>query len=127
MSSITDRFRTVHQHNVLALSGIIALRNSDGVSAKDSFASAIALSDDMSGKNSRNYSALYAKGLALCGLALCEVDKDHVSEAISAYGSALAINSYPGVKKRALILFDELKKADEHEMLAGLSDVLTLK
>lgn len=63
-------------------------------------------------RSKNNYSALYAKGLALSGLALCDGDKSRVGEAISAYKGARKINGYAGVVGRARMLFEEQAKAE---------------
>ncbi len=101
-----------NDHNVLALSGLIALRMGETKAAKDAFISAIAKADEMLANSKNNFSALYAKGLAQSGLALCDGDKSHVDEAISAYKAARKINGYVGVVGRARMLFEELAKAD---------------
>jgi hypothetical protein len=56
-----------NDHNVLALSGVIALRMGEIKAAKDAFVSAIAKADEMLAKSKNNFSALYAKGLSLSG------------------------------------------------------------
>jgi tetratricopeptide (TPR) repeat protein len=107
-----------------ALSGVIALRMDETKAAKDAFISAIAKADEMLTKSKNNFSALYAKGLALSGLALCDGGKSRVDEAISAYKAACKINGYAGVIKRALLLFEELVKINEVGMLADVRDFL---
>jgi tetratricopeptide (TPR) repeat protein len=113
-----------NDHNVLALSGVIALRMGETKAAKDAFVSAITKADEMLGKSKNNYSAFYAKGLSLSGLALCDGEKSRIVEAISAYKAARKINSYKGVVRRALILFDELAKADSRQVLVEVRQAL---
>jgi adenylate kinase family enzyme len=51
--------------------GIIALRQGDEVAARGAFVRAITQADEILAKTPDYYSALDAKGLALCGLVLC--------------------------------------------------------
>ncbi|MEO8358150.1 MAG: tetratricopeptide repeat protein [Chloroflexota bacterium] len=60
-----------NNHNATALHGIIALRQGDVSAAHQSFTRAIAQADEILAKTPDYYSALDAKGLALCGLAVC--------------------------------------------------------
>src|SRR5690606_30413165 len=60
-----------NNHNVSALHGIIALRQGDEVAARRAFVRAIGQADEILSKTAEYYEALDAKGLALCGLALC--------------------------------------------------------
>ncbi len=106
-----------NDHNVLALSGVIALRMGEIKAAKDALVSAIAKTDEMLAKSKNNFSALYAKGLALSGMALCDGEKRCIDEAFSTYKAARMINGYAGVVGRARILFDELSKADTQGVL----------
>ena len=57
-------------HNASALHGIIALRQGDEVTARGAFVRAIGQADEILSKTAEYYSALDAKGLALCGLIL---------------------------------------------------------
>ncbi len=106
-----------NDHNVLALAGVIALRMGETKAAKNAFITAITKADEMLAKSKNNYGALYAKGLALSGLALCEGDRSRVAEANSAYKAAREINGYTGTVGRARMLFDELAKADGGGMI----------
>jgi tetratricopeptide (TPR) repeat protein len=57
-------------HDASALHGIIALRQGDEVTARGAFVRAIGQADEILSKTAEFYSALDAKGLALCGLIL---------------------------------------------------------
>lgn len=111
-----------NNHNVFALLGVIALRQGDSASAKDAFEAAMEASDDLLGHNEQNYGALDAKGLALCGLALCDEDINYIPDAISSYEAARSITRAPGIVGRVLRLFDELAKADTQGLLSGMRE-----
>jgi tetratricopeptide (TPR) repeat protein len=108
-----------NNHNVLALLGLIALRQGDRAAAHESFATAITQADTLLAHTPQFYKALDAKGLALCGLALIEGPR-HLPEAIAAYQAARSINKDTGVVARVLRLFDALAVADAGGMLAGV-------
>jgi hypothetical protein len=59
----------------------------------------------------QNYFALDTKGLALCGLTLCD-DVNRTPAAIEAYSTARAINKDAGIVGRVLRLFDALAVVD---------------
>jgi tetratricopeptide (TPR) repeat protein len=59
-----------NNHNATALHGIIALRQGERVTAQEAFTKSIAQADEILAKTPDYYSALDAKGLALCGLIL---------------------------------------------------------
>ena len=60
-----------YNHNATALHGIIALRQGERETAQEAFTKSIAQADEILAKTPDYYSALDAKGLALCGLAIC--------------------------------------------------------
>jgi tetratricopeptide (TPR) repeat protein len=60
-----------NNHNASALHGIIALRQGERETAQEAFAKSIAQADEILAKTPEYYSALDAKGLALCGLRYC--------------------------------------------------------
>jgi hypothetical protein len=64
----------------------------------------------------QNYFATDTKGLALCGLTLCD-GANRTSAAIEAYRSARAINKDAGVVARVLRLFDALAVVDSAGVL----------
>ncbi len=74
------------------------------------------------GHSDTNYGALDAKGLALCGLVLCEGERNYIGEAIHAYTKARSITRAPGIVGRVLRLFDELTKADTQGLLSGVRE-----
>ncbi len=61
-----------NNHNASALHGIIALRQGDEVTARGAFVRAIGQADEILSKTAEYYSALDAKGLAICGL-ICDL------------------------------------------------------
>ena len=71
-----------------------------------------------------NYRALDTKGLALCGLVLCD-EGEHLTAAVEAFQAARAINRDPGIVQRVLRLLDALALADAAEILAQLAPVRT--
>ena len=61
-----------NNHNALALLGVIALRQGDRRIAGEAFAAASAAADAILAHTPQFFDALDARGLACCGLALCE-------------------------------------------------------
>jgi len=100
-----------NNHYVLALLGVITLGQGDQSTAHEAFTAAIAQADGLLTHTAQNYSALDTKGLALCGLTLCE-KSDHVTAAVEAYRAARAINKDAGIIGRVLRLLDTLALAD---------------
>jgi tetratricopeptide (TPR) repeat protein len=113
-----------NNHNVLALLGVIALRQADRPAAQEAFAAVVQQAEQMLAHSAQNYAALDAKGLALSGLALCEGPQHVAVETfrrnvstflggiVSTFRAARAINKDAGIVKRVLRLFDKLAKAD---------------
>jgi len=108
-----------NNHYVLALLGIIALRQGDGAAAQEAFAAAVAQADALLAHTPEYYAALDSKGLALCGLALCDAG-NLVSEASAAFRAARATNRDVGIVSRVLRLFDALAAMDTAGVLAGV-------
>ena len=135
-----------NNHNASALHGIIALRQGERETAQEAFTKSIAQADEILAKTPDYYSALDAKGLALCGLALCArddgpstvdggrgavpaPDANHTSntgrgdpaptvdDAIETFRKARKIAPHAGVVKSVLRLFDELAKCDKEGIL----------
>lgn len=113
-----------NNHNTSSLHGIIALRQRDASAALRAFIRAIAQADQILVKTPEYYDALDAKGLALCGLALCTdngqqtVDRGNtITEAVEVFRKARKIAPHAGVVKSVLRLFDELLKCDEEGIL----------
>jgi tetratricopeptide (TPR) repeat protein len=107
-----------NNHNVLALLSVIALRQDDQAAAQEAFAEAVSRADAMLSHSEQNYDVLDVKGLALCGLALCEENSDYIPTAIEAYRAARAINKDAGIVQRVLRLFDALAQTDSEGVLA---------
>lgn len=108
-----------NNYNILALLGLIALRQEDVAGAREAFTEAVTQAETMLMYSAQNYVALDSKGLALCGLAVCG-DIGRVAEAAEVYRAAREINKDEGIVGRALRLFDTLAEADAAGMLAGV-------
>jgi tetratricopeptide (TPR) repeat protein len=112
-----------NNHSATALHGIIALRQGERETAQEAFTKSIAQADEILAKTPDFYSALDARGLALCGLALCDdrlltMDrKKKINEAVETFRAARKIAPHAGVVKSVLRLFDELVKCDEEGTL----------
>jgi tetratricopeptide (TPR) repeat protein len=98
-------------HNVVAVLGVVALRQGDRVTAQDAFVAAVSAADSLLQRSAHYYTALEAKALALCGLAVSK-DAQQVVAAIEAYRAARTITRDKGVIGRALRLFDTLTQSD---------------
>jgi tetratricopeptide (TPR) repeat protein len=136
-----------NNHNASALHGIIALRQGDEVTARGAFLRAIGQADEILSKTAEYYSALDAKGLSICGLAICDLrlgrgaetapnadgantgrENDTgrgdpaptVDDAIETFRKARRIAPHAGVVKSVLQLFDELVKCDTEGILKGV-------
>ncbi|HEY5731308.1 MAG TPA: TIR domain-containing protein [Anaerolineales bacterium] len=127
-----------NNHNASALHGIIALRQGDEVTARGAFVRAIGQADEILSKTAEYYSALDAKGLALCGLTICDLRLGRgavpapngdgantgrgdpaptVDIAIETFRKARKIAQHAGVVKSVSRLFDELAKCDSEGIL----------
>lgn len=106
----------MNNSNLLAVLGIIALRQEERRVASDAFTAAASDADRLVAHSAQNFSALYAKGLAFCGLALCE-DKKYLLAARDAFRAARDVNRDPGVVRRLLQRFDALSLADRKQLL----------
>jgi tetratricopeptide (TPR) repeat protein len=120
-----------NNHNATALHGIIALRQGDVSAARQAFTRAVAQADEILAKTPEYYSALDAKGLALCGLALCADDGQltidrgkTIAEAVETFRKARKIAPHAGVVRSVLRLFDELVKCDEERILKDMRKVV---
>jgi len=113
-------------HYALALLGVVALRQEEREAAREAFAAAVAQADGLLVHTGQYYVALDSKGLALCGLALCEARRNpvsarnQVSEAVAAYRAARDVNRETGIVGRVLRLFDALAVVDTAGLLAGV-------
>jgi tetratricopeptide (TPR) repeat protein len=122
---------TENNHNISALHGIIALRQGERETAQKAFMKSIAQADEILAKTPEYYEALDAKGLALCGLALCAdngqltMDRGQmIAEAIETFTKARKIAPHAGVVKSVLRLFDELVKCDEEGILKDVREAI---
>ncbi|MBI5954315.1 MAG: tetratricopeptide repeat protein, partial [Chloroflexi bacterium] len=112
-----------NNHNISTLLGIIALRQGERETAREAFVKSIAQADEILAKTPEYYSALDAKGLALCGRALSgkwEVEREKnevLAEAVETFRKARRIAPHAGVVKSVLRLFDELAKCDKDGVL----------
>jgi hypothetical protein len=101
-----------------ALRGVIALRQGEPNITRAAFSDALAQCDALLVQAAENnYRVLFAKGLALSGLALRD-GTHHVSAAVQTYRAARAITSAPGIISRQLRLFDALAAAGSTGALA---------
>jgi tetratricopeptide (TPR) repeat protein len=103
-------------HKASALHGIIALRQGDGSTASEAFTRSIVQAVEILAKTPDYYDALDAKGLALCGLALCDGEQ-HIPAALETFRAARKIAPHAGIVERVLRLFEELVKCDEEGVL----------
>ena len=131
----------LNNHNASALHGIIALRQGDGVIARQAFTRAIVQADEILAKTPEYYDALDAKGLATCGLALTKdltgltescpdvegSDEDLsglIPQTIETFRAARKIAPHAGIVKSVLRLFDELAKCDPEGLLEGVREAV---
>jgi len=102
--------------NVLAALGVIALRQGNHAAAQEAFAVALDKAETMLKHYRRNPNSLDMKGLALCGLTLCD-GVNRASAAVEAYRSARALNKDAGNVARLLRLLDALAVVDSAGVL----------
>jgi tetratricopeptide (TPR) repeat protein len=91
-----------NNHNVLALLGVVALRQNDAPAAREAFAASLAHAESLLTQTPEYLGALDARALALAGLG-------QIEEAHAAYQAARAVNSDAGVVQRATRLLSQLK------------------
>jgi len=124
-----------YNFNISSLHGIIALRQGERETAQEAFTKSIAQADEILAKTPDYYSALDAKGLALCGAAIAAdnrrrtVDDGQSSmvyrqQAIETFKQARKIAPHAGVVKSVLRLFDELVKCDGDGILKGVREII---
>ena len=109
----------LNNHNVLALLGLIALRQGDRTAATEALQAVIAHADVMLERCDQNYGALDAEGLALAGLAVLE-GGERAADAIAAFRAARTITSAPGIVGRVKRLLDAMAPADAAGILAPI-------
>ena len=121
-----------NNHNATALYGIITLLQGERETAQEAFTNSIAQADEILAKTPEYYDALDAKGLALSGLAICDLRltigalgrEELLAEAVKTFRRARKIAPHAGVVKSALRLFDELAKCDEEGILKDVRKVI---
>jgi tetratricopeptide (TPR) repeat protein len=106
-----------------ALLGVVSLRRDAKLEAQSHFAEAIRHAEALLTETSQLYAALEAKGLSLCGLALCE-DSRHLVAAQDSYRAARTVTSADGVVRQALLMFDALAVADTTHLLATVRPLI---
>jgi tetratricopeptide (TPR) repeat protein len=114
-----------NNHSALLLYGCILLRQGEQDAARQGFEQAIVQADQVLARTSNYYTALYAKALALYGLALCIAQegqsslssRGRIAEATDAFHQAYCIAPHAGVIRHNLQLFDELAKCDSEGVI----------
>ncbi len=118
-----------NNHNAFALLGIITLAQTDVAAARTAFTTAIAHAEALLARTPEFYDALDAKGMALCGIALCDAQEavggrqeagggqrssvtGHPSlvSAVEAFRAARKINSDAGIVARVVRKLDALAR-----------------
>ncbi len=105
-----------NNYNASALHGLIVLQQGDKATARKAFARTIGQVDEIFTKAPEYFDAPDAKGLAFCGLAICE-DKKQIKNAIESFHVARKVSPHTGIVKSVLRLFDELAKCDTEGIL----------
>lgn len=111
-------------HACLRLLGVIALRRGKTAIAREAFDETIVRAEAVLKTSPEYFQAWDAKGIALCGLALCD-GVDNRAAAIDAYRHARKINSDPGIVSRALRLFGALVESDAAGILTEVKTSVT--
>ena len=117
-----------NNHNAFALLGIIALAQTDVAAARTAFTTAIAHADALLARTPELYGALDARGMALCGLVLCDSWQEagggrqeagggqrssvseRLQEAVAVFRKARAINRDAGIVARVVRKLDALAR-----------------
>jgi tetratricopeptide (TPR) repeat protein len=119
--------QTIHppEHATLCLmEGVALLDLDDGDGARRSFAEAVMAAEEMVAAAANNVTALDARALALCGLALTG-DRTRVTEVIEAFTKARGVTTAPGVVAEVSRLFDILARHDHADALGAVRDALS--
>lgn len=106
------------------LHGVIVLRLGKTKTAQLLFQETLDEAARLLGDTSELYRPKYARGLALCGLALVSGDTSYVADAVEAYRAARANCAAPGVVADYLRFFDALAVADTQGFLAPVRAAL---
>lgn len=110
---------------VSTLLGIVAWRQHDGKTARDAFLQAIRSTDEILGRSRQYWRALDMRGLACCGLALCEDNAANVAKALQAFKAARSITRAAGIVGRAKALFSVLAETDSKGLLCPVRALLS--
>jgi tetratricopeptide (TPR) repeat protein len=108
------------QPTLLLLKGIALLqlhRTADSIQA---FQAARRAADALLELHDRNIAALYAKALALCGLAVATGDPDQAGNAADAFTRAQGVTTAAGVTTASLQLLDQIRRNDHAGLLTDL-------
>jgi tetratricopeptide (TPR) repeat protein len=111
---------TYNNHLATSLQGIIALLQEERGTACHAFTRTITQTNAILAKTPEFYTALDAKGLALCGLLLIvksHLKDEYYQQAIETFQAARKIAPHAGIVKSNLRLFDELAKCDTEGIL----------
>ena len=106
------------------LHSVLHLRQKNVERASETFSAAATEAESLLDSSVRNYKAIDSKGFALCGLAICEENRDHLKKARQAFLQARKINSDKGYVKRVLRLFDRLSEMDRGGVLNDVRKTL---
>ncbi|MCK9592379.1 MAG: toll/interleukin-1 receptor domain-containing protein [Methanoregula sp.] len=112
----------LHLPEIMALKGIALLRQKKIKEAEKQFNATIKQADNLLQQTAYLYTALEAKGVADCGLAICAKteEQQYIALAVKCYRQAREIVTADGVVKRALFFFDECAKADNRGILSSV-------
>ncbi len=114
-----------HNHNSHVVRGLIFLKQGDSDNARQAFAKAVTVCDEMLALSADKYEVSDAKGLALCGLALLEGSTDRVAEAKAVF--AIARTKTRQLKGHIAVIqqqFDVLASLDEGGLLVGVREAI---
>jgi tetratricopeptide (TPR) repeat protein len=112
----------LRNHNTSTVLAVVALRQGDLNTAREAFTTALNQATALLAITADLYDALDAKGLSLCGLALC-ADPKQIPAAKEAFQAARVVTSAAGIVGRVLQLFDALAQADTDGILAEVRPI----
>ncbi len=116
-----------NNHNVMAILGVIAVRQGDENAAREAFTEAIEQARIALEHNENNQDALAAQGLAFSGLAVVGAGPraTNLEAAITAYRAAYQANDGAGLAELSTRLFDALAAADPEGRIASVRAAIT--
>jgi hypothetical protein len=96
---------------------------------QEALTESIGQADEILARTPEYYSALDAKGLALCGSALCAERRGDIyvaltGQAVETFKKARKIAPHAGIVKQVRRLLDELVKCDEEGILKDVSSAI---